>query len=282
MGMEVLDNLPHDKIRGKRRHKMEQVEIVFKQNNEQQHEENFVPLSDPLLKMMLRTVPNYSMPTSNDTDACWIPSIACGVLHHAINQRPNLGLIMADFDWLPAPDLDLDINLDFDSSKTVLTKISRAEVPAEGSPIVTDMEGKDHESYLTAPPHCDILFPTDFEKLASFVKRCLSSTTATPTSTTNSPSHHRRRRCRENSQSSSASTSTSTLSSSLSSSNSIQVTTTTTTTTPIVRVEKQSQFLKRWGPEHVSKTKSWLTGHTPLLHDFVNCSVLTISPEEST
>ena len=231
IGMEVLDNLPHDKIRGKIRHKLEQAEVVPFKNKKsnayskrEKNREKFVPLSDPLLKMMLRTVPNYyteNPDSSLHTNACWVPSIACGVLRHIIHQRPNLGLVMADFDWLPAPDLNLDQALQFGN-----------ETPAEGSPIVTDMKGIDHKSYLTAPPHCDILFPTDFGKLESFVKRCIAKVTKSDSS-------------------------------------------------PVVRVEKQSQFLERWGPRHVAKTKSWLTGHTPLLHDFVNCSVLTISPEDT-
>jgi hypothetical protein len=304
MGMEVLDNLPHDKIRGKIRHKLEQAEAVSfidkktndtmnsKQQQQQQpkYRENFIPLSDPLLKMMLRTLPNYytqqqSTSTStalHNTDACWVPSIACGVLHHAIHQRPNLGLVMADFDWLPDPDLDPDRK----TSSTSTWFANSNETPAEGSPIVTDMEGIDHESYLTAPPHCDILFPTDFEKLASFVKRCLS--TATPTRPPAAAPASIVRRKHKNPKSKSASASPSSppfkkqqISSNSNSSGEVLVSTTrTTTTTPVIRVEKQSQFLERWGPEHVAKTRSWLTGHTPLLHDFVNCSVLTISPEE--
>jgi hypothetical protein len=237
MGMEVLDNLPHDKIRGKIRHKLEQAEVfsvldkTSKTDSKQQTlREHFVPLMDPLLKRILRTVPNYYTEQSTSglhTDAFWVPSIACGVLQHAIHQRPNLGLVMADFDWLPAPDLDPDPKFSEDNGLSGL--LSAGETPAEGSPIVTDMEGKDHESYLAAPPHCDILFPTDFPKLESFVKRCLPA--AAPS---------------------------------------------------MVRVEKQSRFLERWGSEHVAKTRSWLTGHTPLLHDFVNCSVLTISPNKQT
>ena len=130
------------------------------------------------------------------------------------------------------------------------------------------MEGKDHESYLTAPPHCDILFPTDFHKLASFVKRCLSSAIRL------APSLRRPSR-RKNSKS----TSPSPLLKKPSSGVSLAA---SKPRTSVVRVEKQSLFLERWGPKHVAKTKSWLTGHTPLLHDFVNCSVLTISPEEQT
>ncbi len=214
MGMEVLDNLPHDKIRGKTRHKLEQAEVA--KTKSQHLKEHFVPLTDPLLKKVLRTVPQYY---SQQTDsASWVPSIACGVIHHALKQRPHLGLVLADFDWLPPPDLD--------TLPTSGVSICE-ETSATGSPIVTDMDGNDHESYLTAPQHCDILFPTDFQKLANFCQKTL----------------HRRQSPMD------------------------------------VRVAKQSEFLQEWGPSHVAKTKNWLTGHTPLLHDFSNCSVLTISPK---
>lgn len=255
MGMEVLDNLPHDKVRGTVRHKLEQAEVVVPQNNskqkQQQLREKFVPLNDPLLKIILQKVPSYYTQQQQQflqTDACWVPSIACGVVHHAINQRNNLGLVFADFDWLPPPDLDPSTSLDdeqdhdFSSSSSSKNKNKQSivdeETPAGGSPIVTDMEGKDHKSYLSAPGHCDILFPTNFEKLAAFAKRCLPPTGAA-TRTVRRP---------------------------------VQV----------IRVEKQSHFLERVGPEHVAKTRSWLTGHTPLLYDFANCSVLTISPDEGT
>lgn len=163
----------------------------------------FVPLEDPLLARVIKNVPSYVQ-----AYPCWIPTVACGVLSHIQKQRPNLSIVLADFDWLPAPDLkqsDEDLRL---------------STWAEGEPIVTDMKGVDHECYLSSPKHCDILFPTEFEKLASFIKR-------------------------------------------------------TSKRDILVQVEKQAEFLERYGPEHVRTTKSWLTGHTPLLHDFTNCSVLT-------
>ena len=295
MGMEVLDNLPHDKIRGKIRHNLEQAEVVSfidkkdkkkpnttinsKQPPSPKYKEKFAPLSDPLLKRVLRTLPNYYKQQQQQSTSTWVPSIACGVLHHAIHQRPNLGLVMADFDWLPDPDLDPNRKTskdDYDSSNY------SNETLAEGSPIVTDMKGIDHESYLTAPPHCDILFPTDFEKLASFAKRCLSTATRPPTAAAPAASasiRRNRKSLKSKSPSKSASLSPPPLPKVVASMPKTE-TRTRTTTMPVIRVEKQSQFLERWGPEHVAKTRSWLTGHTPLLHDFVNCSVLTISPEE--
>ena len=274
--MEVLDNLPHDKIRGRIRHKLEQAEVVASkrdgtdtQNKQQQRKERFVPLSDPLLKRILRTVPQlYTQQSASElyTDARWVPSVTCGVLQHAIKQRPHLGLVLADFDWLPDPDLEPSWIREDGDGGPAHHRCSSNETASEWSPIVTDMDGTDHESYLTAPPRCDILFPTDFDLLGSFVKRCLPGT-ANPDSA--SPPIARRRRNPSNPQEAA-----------LPPRRSNHREAPAPVGRPVVRVEKQSQFLERWGPEHVANTKSWLTGHTPLLHDFVNCSVLTISREE--
>jgi hypothetical protein len=217
LGLEVLDNLPHDKIWGKTKKKIQQAEILSHKRGTETPNEIFAPLTDPLLQKVIQKVPSYVAPYPT-----WVPSVACGFLHHILRQRPNVGLVLADFDWLPPPDLPPHNVTLQDRSKY-----------ADGEPIVTDMDGRDHECYLTAPSHrCDILFPTDFPKLAAFARRCLSDTQRT---------------------------------------------------TLRVTVEKQADFLQRWGPEHVAKTQSWFGGwtpsqrHNPLLHDFVNCSVLSIT-----
>lgn len=205
--MEVLDNLPHDKIQGKTKRKIQQSEII---GDDQigDLQETFYPLKDPLISRVIQRVPSFAK-----SYPVWIPTVACGVLEHIIQRRQNLGLVFADFDWLPAPDLVGDNDLE------------RQSVWAEGEPIVTDMDGVDFECMLQAPPHCDILFPTDFENLGSFAKRALVANGRKTSS---------------------------------------------------VSVEKQADFLERVGSTHVQRTKSWLSGHTPLLHDFANCSVLSI------
>ena len=205
--MEILDNLPHDKIQAKSRKKVEQAIVRRPKNGIE--EEVFVPLDDPLLSKVVKTVPSYATIYPS-----WVPSVACGVIDHVIQQRPNVGIVFADFDWLPTPDLDLE------------SDERRMSAWAEGEPIITDMGGIDHECYLQAPPHCDILFPTDFDKLASFTKRISKSKSQLQ-----------------------------------------------------VQVQKQSEFLQQYGPEQVQSTKSWISGHTPLLHDFSNCSVLTVAPK---
>jgi hypothetical protein len=128
LGLEILDNLPHDKIRKKSNRLVEQAVVQESKQIPDTFKENFVPLSDPLLARVVQTVPSYAQ-----TFPSWIPSVACGVLEHVGKQRPNSSIILADFDWLPAPDLDVDSN----NSK-------RASAWAEGEPIVTDMEVRIH------------------------------------------------------------------------------------------------------------------------------------------
>jgi SAM-dependent MidA family methyltransferase len=202
IALEVFDNLPHDKIRVVRNGKVEQAEIVQRPSvntNSSKYEEIYKPLSDPLLSFVLRTNPQYIQAPS-----CWVPTVACGLLRHVFQAQPQANMLVADFDWLPPPDGHV---------------ASTAE--AHGEPLVTSMDGKDHSSYLHAPPLCDILFPTDFDKLSSYAKKICGS------------SHE-------------------------------------------IVVSKQGDFLQQHGPEEVKATTSWLTGYNPLIHDFANCSVVTI------
>ena len=45
----------------------------------------------------------------------------------------------------------------------------------------------------------------------------------------------------------------------------------------VVSVHKQADFLLKHGPEQVAATTSWLTGYSPMVDDFANCSVLTVT-----
>jgi SAM-dependent MidA family methyltransferase len=204
LALELLDNLPHDKIRVRGGgHFIEQAQVV------DHMEEVFVPLSDPLLKQVLQSSPTYYR-RSRGAPVVWIPTVACGVLQQLVLERPQAQLLIADFDWLPPPNL------------LAVSNEERSSVWGHGEPIVTSMDDVDHECYLRAPELCDILFPTDFGRLASFAQTLQKETST-------------------------------------------------------VTVQKQAQFLQATGPEHVHDTKSWLTGYTPLLHDFGNCSVLTVT-----
>ena len=208
VALEVLDNLPHDKIRIRGKH-IDQA-IVRRTttssvaNNNCRMEEVFVPLDDALIQRVLDLCPSYQQ----EARYTWIPTVICGVLDHVRQMRPNLHVLLADFDWLPRPD----------------TPDRPRSQRAYGEPLVTDMNDVDQTCYLSARPSdlCDILFPTDFEKLADFVDATMPNV--------------------------------------------------------VPQVQKQSDFLQTYGPEHVTATKSWLTGFSPMLGDFSNCSVLTTQP----
>lgn len=217
IGLEVLDNLPHDKIRVKTRgsSNIEQAEVRKHPSGEMV--EVFTPLTDPLLKHVLSVAPTYRR-RPRGVAVAWVPSVACGVLQQLANERPLAHVALADFDWLPAPD-----KLSPDSKE-------RNSQWGEGEPITTSMDKIDHECYLAVPEQkCDILFPTDFDRLAEFSKVVWHSTASSGR--------------------------------------------------PDVAVYKQSRFLEQFGQEHVQQTKSWLTGFTPLLHDFGNCSVLVVTQQ---
>jgi hypothetical protein len=176
IALELLDNLPHDKIaRCFETDEILQAELVpvdddclsgasseVSVDTSKQYHETFSPISDPLLKDVLAVAPSLYIPLASTNGPRWIPSVALGVLMRLFECRPNSAVAFADFDWLPPPDLSSQED-----------RIS-AE-PAFGDPIVTDMKGNDHPCYLTSPPDalCDILFPTDFSRMASFAKKNL-------------------------------------------------------------------------------------------------------------
>lgn len=195
MALEVLDNLPHDKILWNKSNNTilaAQIRPLDPSRNSTTHdnelqkyfEEVFTDLEDPLLQSILNTVPSVSTPR-------WIPSVACGVMDHLFQNRENVHLILADFDWLPG----------------------------EGEPLVTCMEDKDYNCFLQSPYLSDILFPTDFTFLSKYIRARHGR-------------HH-------------------------------------------VSIMKQGDFLSKFGETHVNATKSFLTGYSPLVGEFANCSVLT-------
>jgi Putative S-adenosyl-L-methionine-dependent methyltransferase len=57
--------------------------------------------------------------------------------------------------------------------------------------------------------------------------------------------------------------------------------TTRATTDKVVTIQKQYDFLQFYGPQQVIATTSYLTGYSPMIHDFENCTVLTIGVDSS-
>lgn len=152
LALELLDNLGHDKVRRDALSRKLEHAVVTSGG-----EEVFQPLSDPLLKQVLLKLPSYGGTMGQPT---WVPSVACGVLMEMVQARPQCHVVLADFDYLPPPDI-----IDEGAAAT------RSSIWAQGEPLVTDMEGLDHECYLTAPHLVDILYPTDFGKLHRFTKK---------------------------------------------------------------------------------------------------------------
>lgn len=234
IALELLDNLPHDKVsRCVRTRALQQAEIqtdpslsevestsaklpatqtndsLTSDEDDEHLVEVFKPLTDPLLKGILADESSYA-----GFRPKWVPTVACGTIKRLFETRPNSHLLIADFDYLPPPDI------------THTSCSRRRSVEADGEPIITSMDGLDHECYLNSPSLCDILFPTDFAKLASFVKK------------------QQENKMGNNSD---------------------------------AKVMKQADFLQMYGPDEVQSTKSWITGFSPLIHDFANCSVLLVT-----
>lgn len=216
--MEVLDNLPHDKVTlCQETGKVLQAEIhsIEKNSNASstELEEIFQPISDDLLKEVLQLQPSYAPSSSSTFGTNWVPTVACGVLQQIFNARPNSSVVLADFDWLPTPQLEVG------------STMTRRSLKGNYEPLVTCMNDLDHLCYLDAPPFCDILFPTDFPKLLNFTDNLFM---------------------KKNVKS-------------------------------IGCVMKQNEFLLQYGPNEIDKTKGRLSGFTPLLEDFTNCSIMTAS-----
>ena len=230
IALELLDNLPHDKIKRcldtggvlqavtSADDPAETTDLI---DTSQRHDETFSPIDDPLLQHILSVAPSLYAPTASH-GPMWVPTAALGILTKIFESRPNSSVAFADFDWLPPPSLRAG---QFPSAES-----------AVGDPLVTDMQGNDYPCYLTDPPDalCDILFPTDFGRLAKFAN-AMHAAAASPQRGEGGIS---------------------------------------------AVAMKQSDFLLKYGPEEVRKTKGW-TGYSPLIHDFGNCSVLAVTPESA-
>ena len=234
LALEILDNLPHDKVsRCKQTGGLLQAEIKEKKNlltsqTESNYEEKFVSLEDPTLKSVLDFEPRYS-PHISQNGSKWVPTIACALFDKLFQIRPNARILIADFDWLPQPDLDLSTS-----------QYNQNYKRGEGEPLVTCMDDIDHGCYLSAPNLSDILFPTNFGLLASFLQKKIRHETKNRT---------KKKEFNE--------------------------------TKNVISVMKQADFLWKFGEEEIKKTQSWISRFSPLVHDFGNCSVLTVTRQHA-
>ena len=136
LGLEVLDNLPHDR-----------VVRVDGQWHETRVLDNFEeclsPVADPLIARCL----SHYRPSflASRSGIVFLPTTALRLLEALQLARPNAHLLFADFDYLPG-----------------------IRIPGVYAPLVASQRGggttTDHDSYLGSEP-ADVFFPTDFSML---------------------------------------------------------------------------------------------------------------------
>lgn len=170
--MEVLDNLPHDRVWRQSSEAVWQETWIQSSgpshdHMQQKHAEVTKPVADPLVWACLEAAqlqPGHlsqswlhstldwalgqvSPSGSGSGQTVWLPTSCLQLLQRICAARPNHVIIAADFDELP------DVS-----------------VPGQGGPLVAStMNGQtlDHPSYLVPQGTADIFFPTDFQLLQS-------------------------------------------------------------------------------------------------------------------
>lgn len=290
IALEVMDNLPHDKIkRCENTGNLMEAHVKY-DKKKQMWTEKFVPLNDPILKEILDIESSYMFNASPSSSSInkqtslfgnrtkWIPTVACKSLLTLFRERPdhNISLIVADFDTLPSPtfvsthttDLREGGDEEISNSSSIQTRYSSYGI---GEPLVTCMNDIDHECYLAVasvdtsntnttystttddmvttktnqtkkdPSEggllCDILFPTDFLSLQSFLNKSLNN------------HHHRQSNKKYH-----------------------------------VHIAKQGEFLMNnsinlndeIARKQIKETTSYISGYNPMIEDFGNCSILTV------
>jgi len=192
MGLEVLDNLPHDKIMWcDESNEWLETHVVAQGDDDDDDDyellrEIYLPLQDSLIAETLKLFP----PPSNEiiqneikqrqggmlsrlwnrftssavTSSVFLPTGAVRLIHSLKRTFPSHRLILADFDHLPSPDVRL-----LGGSKRSLRDGS---LNAYNAPLVASVDEKgkdlDYETYLLTRKigTADIFFATDFDALS--------------------------------------------------------------------------------------------------------------------
>ncbi|TMW67067.1 hypothetical protein Poli38472_012183 [Pythium oligandrum] len=247
LAMEVLDNLPHDKVAVKNGQWYETVVMAKAKTTTTEDttlalalEEQLRAINDPLIRQTLEyfgcDLPlSVSYRVNNEfakkvrelfgknemsLDAAFIPTGAMQLLNTLRVSFPRHHLIAADFDELPAPSLNAKSPIKPLHHPLSPTATSEGTLCAGNAPLVaskTTGVTEDHDTYLVQGGVADIFFATDFARL----KRAYCSVL--------------NRKPEE------------------------------------VSVVKSASFLKEFGD--VSKTKT-LTGYNPLIQDYSNTSFI--------
>ncbi|KAL3660719.1 hypothetical protein V7S43_014122 [Phytophthora oleae] len=190
LALEVLDNLPHDKVvlqNGK------WYETVIKMQTGldspmPELEEAMRPVKDMLIRQTLRyfgcELPLRVSYNNNSglaqrvrrmlgkddpvLNSAFIPTGAMQLLNTLRTAFPRHHLISADFDSLPAPNLDEKSPVKAIEHPLSTTATSSGTLFASNAPLVASkVTGvtKDHDTYLVQGGIADIFFATDFDRL---------------------------------------------------------------------------------------------------------------------
>ncbi|CAH0513691.1 unnamed protein product [Peronospora belbahrii] len=193
LALEVLDNLPHDKVTLQNGKWYETVVKIQNYEDKSTTEgpvlyEAMRPLEDMLIHQTLRhfgcELPlrvSYKYNTSlaqrvrrmlkNDDPVLYssfIPTGAMQLLNTLRTVFPKHHLIAADFDSLPAPNLDTTSPIKAIRHELSPTATSSGTLFAGNAPLVASKVKnvtKDHDTYLVQGGIADIFFATDFNRL---------------------------------------------------------------------------------------------------------------------
>ncbi|DAZ92553.1 TPA: hypothetical protein N0F65_012783 [Lagenidium giganteum] len=190
LAMEVLDNLPHDKVVLRDGQWLETIVRLGDgaAPGALSLQEGTRPLQDPLIRQTLEffgsNLPlgvQYRVNTAfakrvrqlfgqDDPvlDAAFVPTGAMQLLNTLQASFPSHHLIAADFDALPAPNLDKKSTIKALHHPLSTTATSSGSLCAGNAPLVaskTTGVTQDHDTYLVQGGIADIFFATDFARL---------------------------------------------------------------------------------------------------------------------
>ncbi|KAL4150924.1 hypothetical protein PRNP1_010313 [Phytophthora ramorum] len=188
LALEVLDNLPHDKVTLQNGKWFETIIKIDADEEDQVLQESMRPVKDMLIRQTLRYF-GCELPLrvsyNNKTGlaqrvrrmlgkddpvlhSAFVPTGAMQLLNTLRSAFPKHHLIAADFDSLPAPNLDDNSPVKAIEHPLSPTATSSGTLFAGNAPLVASkVTGvtKDHDTYLVQGGIADIFFATDFDKL---------------------------------------------------------------------------------------------------------------------
>lgn len=180
VGLEVLDNLTHDKV-VRCADSGDWLETLVQADDGGKLREVHQPLRDDDIRIALEhfsfereatpRVPNtlmgkllsgYGRPKSPPTSAAFVPSGAMQMIAAVHEWFPKHKLLLADFDSLPSP----TVPLFFGRSESLRDGTLEALNPPLVAGTTSKGKDRDYETYLLPPGTADIFFATDFDSLS--------------------------------------------------------------------------------------------------------------------